>query len=73
MVNKAELNRSFHFSSFNIILYFIYTDLISLFEPRLVDPGSILIHFGAQALRTFLSSSRGSLDIDNSGHFINED
>jgi len=28
--------------------YFIYTDLIrSLLDPRLVDPGSTLIHVGA--------------------------
>jgi len=28
--------------------YFVYTDLISsLFDPRLVDPRSILIHVGA--------------------------
>jgi len=28
--------------------YFIYTDLISSFlDPRLVDPGSTLIHVGA--------------------------
>jgi len=28
--------------------YFIYTDLISsLLDPRLVDPGSTLIHAGA--------------------------
>jgi len=29
------------------MLYFIYTDLISsLLDPRLVDPGSILIYVG---------------------------
>jgi len=27
--------------------YCIYTDLISLLDPRLVDPGSTLIHVGA--------------------------
>jgi len=34
-----------HFSSFNIISYFTYTDLIcSLLDPKLVDPESTLIH-----------------------------
>jgi len=35
--------------------YFIYTDLISsLLDPRLVDPGSTLIHVGAYYdLKTF--------------------
>jgi len=29
------------------MLYFIYTDLISsLYDPRLVNPGSSLIHVG---------------------------
>jgi len=38
----------FHFSSFNIMSHFIYTDLISnLLDPRLVDPGLILIYVGA--------------------------
>jgi len=32
----------------SITCYFIYTDLISsLLDPRLVDPGSTLIHIGA--------------------------
>jgi len=40
--------RSSHFSSFNVVPYFIYTDLISgLPDPRLVDPGSSLIHVNA--------------------------
>jgi len=37
-----------NFSSFNIMSYFIYADLISsLLNPRHVDPGSTLIHVGA--------------------------
>jgi len=36
------------FSSFIIISYFIYIDLISsLLDPRLVDPGSTLLYVGA--------------------------
>jgi len=45
MTRKTELS---HFSSFNIMSYFIYTDLISsLLDPALDDPGSALIHFSA--------------------------
>jgi len=46
MVRKTkQKSRS---SSFNIMSYFICTDLISsLFDPRLVDPGSTLINVGA--------------------------
>jgi len=45
MVKKTELKVDpAHFSSFNIMSYFIYTDLInSLVDPNLVDPGSKLI------------------------------
>jgi len=61
MVRKTELKNTVdlsHFSSFNIMSYFIYTDLISslldprlvdpgcLLDPRLVDPGSTLINVG---------------------------
>jgi len=36
------------FSPFNIMLYFIYMDLISsLLDPRRVDPGLTLIYVGA--------------------------
>jgi len=49
MVRKTELKSTVdhsHFSSFNIMSYFIYTDLISsLLDPRLVDPGSTLIFY----------------------------
>jgi len=39
---KVDLS---HFSSFNIVSYFISTDLIgSLLDPRLIDLGSNLIH-----------------------------
>jgi len=46
MVRKIELkSRYISFSSFNIKLYLIYTDLISsLLDPKLVDPGSTLVH-----------------------------
>jgi len=49
MVRKTELkSTSISFSSFNIVSYFIYTDLISsLLDPRLVDHGLTLIHVGA--------------------------
>jgi len=49
MVWKTELKRDVsHFSSFNIMLYFIYADIISnLRDLRLVDPGSTLIYVGA--------------------------
>jgi len=49
LIRKTELKIDLsHFSSFNITSYFIYTDLItSLPDPRLVDPGSILFHVGA--------------------------
>jgi len=49
IVRKTELVSSLsHFCSFNIMAYFIYTDLIrSLLDPRLVDPGSTLIYVGA--------------------------
>jgi len=49
MIRKTEL-KIYHliFSSFNITSYFICNDLISsLFDPRLVDPGSTLIYIGA--------------------------
>jgi len=57
MVRKTELKVDLsHFSSFNIMLYFIYTDLISsLLDPRFVDPGSILIHVGAYDPKIFNS------------------
>jgi len=43
--NKVDLS---YFRFFNIMTYFIYTDLISsLLDQRLVDPGSTLIHVGA--------------------------
>jgi len=46
MVRKTDLKiHLFHFNSFSITSYFIYTDLISsLLDSRLVDPGSNLIH-----------------------------
>jgi len=51
MVRKTKLKRTVdlsHCSSFNMMSYFIYTDLIiSLLDERLVDPGLTLIHFGA--------------------------
>jgi len=50
MMRKTELKgRSiFHFNSFNMMSYFTYTDLInSLLDPKLVDPGSVLIQAGA--------------------------
>jgi len=49
MVRKTELKVDLsHVSSFNIMSYFIFTDLIScLLDPRLVDPGSTLIYVGA--------------------------
>jgi len=44
--NNKKVDLS-HFNFFNIMPYFIYTDLISnLLDPRLVDPGSTLIHVG---------------------------
>jgi len=46
MVRKPDLQSRFiSFSSFNIIPYFIYTDL--MFDLRLVDLGSKLIHVEA--------------------------
>jgi len=53
MVRKTKLKRIdlSHFGSFNIMSYFIYTDLISsLLDPRLVYPGSTLIYVGAYDL-----------------------
>jgi len=46
-MRKTELNIDQpHVSFFNIMPYFIYTDIISsLLDSRLVDPGSALIHF----------------------------
>jgi len=43
--------------------YFIYTDLISsLLDPRLVDPGSILIYVGAYGPKSStLHRSSGAL------------
>jgi len=46
MMRKTELNSIdlSHFSSFNVMPYFINVDLISsLLDARLVDPGSSLI------------------------------
>jgi len=48
MVRKTEKVDLSHFSSFNIMSYFIYADLIGgLLNPRLVDPGASLIRVGA--------------------------
>jgi len=49
MVRKAEqIVDLSHFTSFNIMSRFIYTDLFSsLLNPRHADPGSTLIHVGA--------------------------
>jgi len=48
MLRKTEVKSRSHFSSFNIMSYLIYTDLISSFlDPKLVDPRSTLIHVGA--------------------------
>jgi len=51
MVRKTEVDL-FHSSSFNIFPYLIYTELISsLLDPKLVDPGSTLVHtWGATRL-----------------------
>jgi len=45
MVKKTELKSKS--SSFNIMSYFIFTNLISsLLDPKLVDSGSSLIYVG---------------------------